>query len=176
MTPRGGGDGEVVYAAPGSNGEYSVKFGPLPHTLKSFAGSSNGDFLANLAPLGDFGAEDLSEGAVERQGDDLILSFARRYSSQPEGLHLSLAVGLSGDLSYHQTRDCFEVQALSPCGAPAAECPRCPTCHSGDVANSASDNGTASQQVDVPISGVSLPSPGPACAVILLVGLLQQLG
>merc|ERR1740123_1714386 len=105
-----------------------------------------------LVELGQTGADSFSGGAVERQGGDLILSFARTYTATPENLHLSFAVGVSSDLGYHKARECFEVESLAVCGAPAPnttapDCPMCPVC-----GGTGSDAGTDITAMAVPMA------------------------
>lgn len=176
MTPRGGGDGEVVYAWPEQGGaEYSMRFGQLPPTLKSFSGDSGGRFLANLDTFGAGSAQDLSEASVEHTGGEVLLSFARRYPSVPEGpLQLSLAVGLSGALGYHRLRECFALEALSPCPATSAACAACSAAACGGRGAAAGDNkGSAKSPVNVPISGASI-LPARAFTPLLLVMLMRM--
>lgn len=139
MTPRGGGDGEVVFAQPDAQGVYALSFGPLPEQLRRFAADAASAFKEGLTPLAQ--ADDFHQGRAEHSGGSLVVDFARRYTSKPaEALRFSYAVGTSKEIGYHLKRGCFSVaEPLQACSSSSSVLvqrpPRCPAgCQACDSA------------------------------------------
>jgi len=114
MTPRGGGDGEIVYAQPDANTAYQVHYGPLSPDTKHFQAAALGNLLQRLAPIQDTAA--FSSSTVEYSNGKLRLGFTRSYSNTPPIFNLTYALGSNGQVGYHSKRGCF---TLTPTACPA---------------------------------------------------------
>jgi len=119
MTPRGGGDAEMLFAQPDSNGAYKVLSGPLSPTLKRMQGLDS--FSQKLIPIEQ--APDFSKGVAEFNNGQLVLNFERSYSTKPSAFHLSFAYGYGQEASHHQDRECFTLEDVPAC--PAWACNAC---------------------------------------------------
>jgi len=124
MTPRGGGDGEVVFAQPDNDGNYAMSFGALPPSLKVFNADATSEFEDGLTPIVD--AEGFDNSLASYSNGHLVIGFARSYDTKPSALHLTMASGIDAKVSYHSTRECFEVTDIPECSASA--CLACPAC------------------------------------------------
>jgi len=113
MTPRGGGDGEIVFAQPGNASAYEVHYGPLSPETKHFTAAALSNFLGRMTLLS--GAAGFSDGTAEYGNGRLVLGFARSYSVVPPVFNLSYAYGNSAQLGYHASRGCF---TLTPVACP----------------------------------------------------------
>jgi len=155
MTPRGGGDGEIVYAHPGTAAAYEVLYGPLSPDMKHFQADAVSTFLQRLSPIGE--AASFSSSAVQFSNGRLVLSFTRSYSSAPTAFNLSYAHGIDGQVGHHASRGCFTVTPVA-----------CPTvCYL-----SSSNPGQQADNVDsmmsgAPLSGTTMVS-ALACVLFLL--------
>jgi len=137
MTPRGGGDGEIVFVQPDNNGNYAMSFGPLSPSLKVFNADTTSEFEQGLIPIAD--AKGFDSSVVSYSNGNLIMGFARSYDSKPSVLHLTSASGTNAKVSYHSSRECFKVSDIPAC--PVFACPACPTC--GASSGSSSDENKA---------------------------------
>jgi hypothetical protein len=116
MTPRGGGDGEVIFAHASEGFAYTVHHGPLQASLKRFDATAASKFMEGLQALDS--ANGYSGGAVEYAGGKGTLRFTRAFATQPQALHMSYALGSTKAVGYHKSRGCFSVPAVRQCGAP----------------------------------------------------------
>ena len=140
MTPRGGGDGEVVWVQPEANGEISVKFGMLPGAIRGFSPSASQEFLASLQQLE--ATPDIGEGSASFRDGKMAVTLKRSYTTDavPVEFHLNFAHGAAADIGYHPSRGCFKLDGLPPCGEEAGIDAGCPVCQEGcaqQVASSA---------------------------------------
>lgn len=139
MTPRGGGDGEVVLIMGEGDDQITpvATYGPLPPAARRFEGF---DELSAL-PLLD-AAEGFSHASVERADDDgaVTLRFRRAAAGAmldesngqpamaarsgggdgggvlpPEAMHLTYAYGMGPTLGYHEKKGCFEIIDFPAC-------------------------------------------------------------
>jgi len=124
MTPRGGGNGEVVFAQPDAQGAYKTYFGPLSPSMKQLKGDSPSSFIAGLSPIGE--VAEFKANMIDHSNGQLTLGFARSYASKPSALNLSFAFGSTAEVGYHSSRGCFALSNVPAC--PASACPRCPVC------------------------------------------------
>jgi len=164
MTPRGGGDGEMVWAQPGEDGSYTPRFGPLPASIRSMGRGPDPaaarSFFEGLVPLEDHA--NFSGGAAEHSNGRLVLSFARAYPERPISLALNFAHGATAAVGYHPGRGCFELKDIPACPA-GLLCPRCPRCNFALGGDGASDRGS----IDGATMAASLGLPTYAVLAIL---------
>eukprot|EP00928_Gymnodinium_smaydae_P018924 TRINITY_DN1720_c0_g2_i2.p1 TRINITY_DN1720_c0_g2~~TRINITY_DN1720_c0_g2_i2.p1 ORF type:complete len:686 (+),score=117.07 TRINITY_DN1720_c0_g2_i2:248-2059(+) len=117
MTPRGGGNADMVYASLGSDGYYSMHFGPLTPSTKRFQDLDN--FEGTLKPINEI--KDFQGASAEFINGALMFSFSKTYSSKPSTpLYMNFAFGNNGKIGYHKSRACFELAELPTC--PAFSC------------------------------------------------------
>ena len=108
MTPRGGGDRDVVFLH-ADDGAYAAHAGSLSPDLKSFSADATGAFYASLVEV-DAAFE--ADVAFEDGGLSLRLL--------APGPHFTFALGNAPQLGYHATRGCFTVEGAPSCAAVAA--------------------------------------------------------
>jgi len=120
MTPRGGGDGEVVYVQPDAQGTYTSYFGPLSPSLKHFQASALSTFVQNLTLLDN--SAGFSGGSAQLSNGELTVSFARAYATRPQVFHLSFAYGNSPEIGYHASRGCFALANVATCPGALTTC------------------------------------------------------
>mmetsp|Transcript_73912 Transcript_73912/g.167510 ORF Transcript_73912/g.167510 Transcript_73912/m.167510 type:complete len:717 (-) Transcript_73912:76-2226(-) len=161
MTPRGGGDGEVVYAKPDEQGTYTMHHGPLGANLKSFSSTAMSSFEASLSPFAE--VQDMKGGGAEFSNGKLTVHFMRAYASKPAMLNLSFAYGNTKEVGYHTSRGCFEMTDLRPC--PTYACPRCPVCKFDNMDTSKNPQEPAPQE----LAGTVRTPPGIALLAAILV-------
>lgn len=152
MTPRGGGDAEVVWANPKTDGTYSLHFGPLSPSMKKFDASAMGSFMGKLSPLQDLQSE-FGMSSAEYKDGELHFSFERKQPTKPGMVYLNFAFGTSGAVGYHKSRGCFELSAPPACTA-EKECPVCKDC-----STSASPASPTPESMTDPATPSSVPSP-----------------
>eukprot|EP00440_Ansanella_granifera_P022608 gb/GFBE01024556.1/.p1 GENE.gb/GFBE01024556.1/~~gb/GFBE01024556.1/.p1 ORF type:complete len:701 (+),score=142.91 gb/GFBE01024556.1/:1-2103(+) len=116
MTPRGGGDADLVFAKPESDGSFSMHFGPLSPSMKRFDSAAMASFPSTLTPLADMESEFGEAKAVYENGE-LDFMFERKYATQPETYYLNFAFGNTEAVGYHKSRGCFELQSVPACKA-----------------------------------------------------------
>lgn len=107
MTPRGGGDGEIVYTAPDANDVYEVYHGPLSPDVQRMRATAIKNFIRRLTPIHD--VANFASSSVEYSNGTLVLSFSHAYASMPAVFNLSFAVGADRSFGYHLRRGCFTV-------------------------------------------------------------------
>lgn len=112
MTPRGGGDGEIVFTKPDSNSAYQVHYGPLSPNTKHFQAAAIGGLVQGLTAIDQ--AAGFGSSTVEYSNGKLVLGFTRSYSSMPSSFNLSYALGSTKEVGYHSKRGCFKVTP-TPC-------------------------------------------------------------
>eukprot|EP00931_Biecheleriopsis_adriatica_P032727 TRINITY_DN1905_c0_g1_i1.p1 TRINITY_DN1905_c0_g1~~TRINITY_DN1905_c0_g1_i1.p1 ORF type:complete len:837 (-),score=194.46 TRINITY_DN1905_c0_g1_i1:49-2214(-) len=126
MTPRGGGNAELVFAKPESDGSYSMHFGDLMPSMKRFEGDWQTSFTGQLKALS--GLDDFGAHSSEYQNGELSFMFTRKYATKPEKLYMNFAYGSAAEIGYHKSRGCFEVDSLPTCASvDAAGMKDCPT-------------------------------------------------
>lgn len=158
MTPRGGGDGEAVFAQPDNDGSYLMSFGPLSPSLKVFNAESTNKFEQDLKSIAD--VEGFDDSLASYSNGQLVVGFARSYATKPSVLHLTTASGINAKVSYHSSRECFKVSNIPEC--PAFACPACSAC--GASAASEQDGKSANAYV----SGSTRTMASVACLLATL--------
>jgi len=166
MTPRGGGDGEMVYATPDNSSAYQVHYGPLSPDAKHFQAAAIGNFLQRLTPIGD--AAGFSSSSVEHTNGQLVLGFSRSYASMPSVFNLSYALGQNGNVGYHAKRGCFTV---TPTACPAV----CLLAGGGSQQGSGgSQQGSGGAEAPILSGAHHAAVSGALAALCLLAGLLAR--
>merc|ERR1711871_103310 len=171
MTPRGGEDGEVLFAMHDTQ-SYSLQYGALPKVLKSFGSEAQEAFISSLGPVS---AAPLITPTVAYAEGTLTISFGFLANSAIERRsvigtgQLSFAVGLDSAISYHTSRGCWSVDStrLPQCKPKQAPCPVCKPrapCR-GAPAPAAKENDVDAE------SGAALFASDPGLLLLVLTGL-----
>mmetsp|Transcript_5501 Transcript_5501/g.15906 ORF Transcript_5501/g.15906 Transcript_5501/m.15906 type:complete len:668 (-) Transcript_5501:427-2430(-) len=111
MTPRGGGDGEIVFAQPDAAAAYQLLYGPLSPDTKHFEDAALSGFLQRLSPVGE--AAGFSSNLAEYRNGQLVLGFTRSYDATPTTFNLTYAYGRDQQVGYHASRGCFTITPVA---------------------------------------------------------------
>lgn len=114
MTPRGGGDTELIFIST-SDLITTASLGSLSPSAKRFNDDAFSSLLSSLAPLSD--AENFADVELLLPTDpegSLDLSFSQRMK-KPELMNMMFAIGSSLAIGYHSSRDCFQLTEFPAC-------------------------------------------------------------
>jgi len=126
MIPRSGADSDMILVTTDTGSVPVASFGPLLSSVRNFDPAAMNELSEGLTPLAttdDFSDVEVSFSeatAVARSAEAstdsvLKLHFKQTMNSEPEVMHLMYAVGLTQQMGYHSTRECFEVTQFPPC-------------------------------------------------------------
>lgn len=123
MTPRGGGDSEIIFVGSSDFG-ISASLGSLSPNAKRFDAEAFASLLSSQVPLEE--AENFSNHELllpfgaratkSNTDDDSFMSL--RFSQtmeKPEVMYMMFAIGSSPAIGYHSSRGCFELTEFPDC-------------------------------------------------------------
>ena len=123
MTPRGGGESEIIFIGDSDLGT-TASVGFLSPSAKRFDAEAFSSLFSSLSPLQNepkysnldlmvpFGVRSVKSQTQEESS--LKLSFSQA-TEKPESLNLMFAIGSSQELGYHRSRDCFQIVDFPVC-------------------------------------------------------------
>ncbi len=136
MNPRGGGDTEIILLSAPSSEDAMVApfFAILPTSARTLDGSAVTSIYDSMIPFQEkegFSSVDLylpvaMSEALSRSGtpsaatgqdsDKVVLHFQQAMTDgAPQVMHLMYAIGNTGTLGYHKTRECFDITEFPIC-------------------------------------------------------------
>jgi len=126
MIPRSGANADMILVTTETGSVPVASYGPLLSSVRNFDPSAINELSQGLTPLAttdgfsdvevSFSETTAVARSAEASTDSVLkLHFKQTMNSAPEVMHLMYAVGLTQQMGYHSTRECFDVTQFPPC-------------------------------------------------------------